>query len=177
MERVIQTSDVGFRCAPIEGWAARFTGRVWGRLGAICLLGGVTLAACNDNPLDSGFPEIRIIMDSLEYGRAPLTGEARVTFLIANRGPGMSYFEGCPDPIGMVIEEYSAVDDTWVEAGRPNACMSGEIPEQASLEVDQAYGYTLIWEDTGVYRIRVFYGDEATVTTGHSADSPEYAVQ
>jgi hypothetical protein len=116
-------------------------------------------------------------MDSLEYGRAPITGEAWVTFLIANRGPGIAYFDGCPDPINMVIEEYREVDDTWVETDRPNACMPGEIPDQAVLDVDEAYEYTLVWEDSGLYRIRVFYGDEATVTTGHFADSPEYAVR
>ncbi len=177
MERVIQTAGDGFWGAPIGCRAARFTGNVWGRLGAICLLGGVTLAACNESPLESGFPEVQIIMDSLEYGRAPLTGEARVTFLIANRGPGMAYFEGCPDPINMVIEVFEPIDGEWREAGRPNACLTGEVPQQVSLDVDKAYGYTLIWEEVGLYRIRVFYGDEAAVTTGHFTDSPEYAVR
>lgn len=177
MEFVIHTSESGFRSTPIEGRAAGSTSKRWRRLGTICLLGGVTLAACNDNPLDSGFPEVQILMDSVEYGRAPISGEARVTFLIANRGPGIAYFDGCPDPINMVIEEYRTVDSTWVEAERPNACMSGETPDQTSLDVDKAYEYTLVWEDTGVYRIRVFYGDEATVTTGHFEVGPEYAVQ
>jgi len=178
MERVIQTSGDGFWSAPIGGRAARFTGNVWGRLGAICLLGGVTVAACSDNPLDSGFPEVQIIMDSLEYGRAQLTG-ARVTFLIANRGPGVAYFDGCPDPINLVIEVYDAVDDEWGEhpAGRPNACQSGEMSQQVSLDVDQAYGYTLRWQEAGLYRIRVSYGDEATATTAHITDGPEYGVR
>ena len=135
------------------------------------------LGRLNESPLESGFPEVQIIMDSLEYGRAPLTGEARVTFLIANRGPGRAYFDGCFDPINMVIEVFEPIDSEWHEAGRPNACQPGEVPQQVSLDVDEAYGYTLKWEEVGLYRIRVFYGDEAAVTTGHFADSPEYAVR
>jgi len=143
---------------------------------AICAMAAGLLIACNDNPLDSGFPRVEIVMDDVEFVHVPVGGTP-IPFIVANRGPGTAHFEGCPDPVNIVVEWYDEVADEWVNYEEPNACLAGQTPNTLSLEPNQGYAYELSEAGVGLFRFRVTYGSEPGVATGHFADSPDYAIR
>jgi hypothetical protein len=145
-------------------------------VGALCLIAGAS-AACNENPVDSGIPQVEVVMQETEFTVPPGGLNAIIGFTIANRGPGTAFFEGCPSPVGMVVEVFDNATSEWVEHDRLNSCPAGEVPQTLSLEPQQGYAYELLERDTGSYRVTVFYGSEAGATTAHSSVGPEYNIR
>jgi hypothetical protein len=152
------------------------TVRSYSYVGALCLIAGAA-AACNENPVDSGIPQVEVLMEETEFTVPPGGLSAIIGFTIANRGPGTAYFEGCPSPVGMVVEVFDNGTSEWVEHDRLNSCAAAETPQTLSLTQQQGYAYELLERDTGRYRVTVFYGSEAAATTAHSSVGPEYNIR
>jgi hypothetical protein len=148
-------------------------GLPWWGIGASCLLMGALMAACNSDATGPGGTEVEIIMDSTAYGLAPLVG-ADVQFLIANRGSGTAYFEGCPDPVTIELERFE--NDQWSVVDTINACDALDIPDQVELTLDQAYEYQFMEVVDGLYRLRVFFGDDPADRGQFSVTGLEYSV-
>jgi len=145
-------------------------------MGVLSLVAGMSVA-CNENPVDSGIPQVEVLMEETVFAVPPAGLPAIIGFTIANRGPGTAYFEGCPSPVGVLVEKFDTATSDWAEYDRINACPAGEAPQTLSLEQQKGYAYELLERETGSYRVTVFFGSEAEATTAHSALGPEYAIQ
>ncbi len=149
----------------------------WG-LGAPCLLVALSLAACSDSdPIESEFPAVEVIMDTTEFARQPIVGVATVEFLVANFGPGMAYFEGCPDPIRIVVEWFDPDEVQWETHDVLNSCDVADTPAEEQLEVEQAYEYSFEEGQVGLYQFRVTYGEESDIRDQYFVTSPAYAIK
>ena len=113
-------------------------------------------------------------MDTTEFQRSDITGSAMVSLLIENRGSGTAFFEGCPEPVNMVVER---LDGSWISHAELNSgCGPSETPTQLALDGNKAYAYSYPESEVGLYRLRLFYGDRLDAPEEHSAMSPEFTV-
>lgn len=133
------------------------------------------LAGCGLGSLETGIPEVTIILDAGEFSRAALTNTATISFVIANAGPGTAYFEGCPDPVSIVLHRLER--GVWIEEQRRNLDCVGELPTEMTLESDQGYAYSLLEDTPGRYQLQVRFGSDPDARLAHQRFSPEFDVQ
>jgi len=146
-----------------------FTNLLW-----MGVLTCTVLTACDVVSLDPGDPEVSIKMDTTDFERSGMTGDAIVSFLIENRGIGTAYFEGCPDPVSMLVER---VDGTWISHDELNsACDPPATPAQLALGGNKAYAYSYREGEAGHYRIVIFYGHAADAADTRSVMGDEFDV-
>ncbi len=134
-----------------------------------------TLLACDIVSLAPGTPDVSIRMDTTEFERSGITGSALVSFLIENRGTGTAYFEGCPEPVNVMVERF---DGSWISRAELNrGCGPSDTPARLALDGNKAYAYSYQESEVGRYRMRPFYGDRLDAPEEHSVTSVEFAVR
>ena len=119
----------------------------------------VALLACAGCSLLGSGPDgplLQVQMDSATFTRAGDIGRAQVSFSIENVGDASAYLRGCRDPISLYVERRA---QTWEEAWNVNTlCLAIYSFADQVLEPGHQYRYVIASDQTGTYRLGVWYG-------------------